>query len=63
MTKWDVRIAYRSEKVEREVKMSKVGPLLSVSRMQVKAHARRQDPAYANLSSRMESLKNRPVYA
>ena len=46
MTKRDVRIAYRSETVEIEMKRGRVRPLLSVSRMQVKAHVHEQDPAY-----------------
>ena len=41
MTTRGVRIAYRSETVEKEVKMSKVRPLPSVSRTRVKAHVRR----------------------
>ena len=36
-----VRIAYRSERVEKEVKMGRVRPLPSVSRTQVKAHIHR----------------------
>ena len=47
MTKRDVRIAYRSETVEIEMKRGRVRPLLSVSRMQVKTHVHKQDPAYA----------------
>ena len=47
MTKRDVRIAYRSETVEIEMKRGRVRSLLSVSRMQVKAHVHKQDPAYA----------------
>ena len=41
MTTRGVRIAYRSEIVEKEVKMSKVRPLPSVSHTRVKAHVRR----------------------
>ena len=36
-----VRIAYRSEGVEKEVKMGRVRPLSSVSRTRVKAHVHR----------------------
>ena len=36
-----VRIAYRSERVEKEVKMGRVRPLPSVSHTQVKAHIHR----------------------
>ena len=39
--KKSVRIAYRSEIVEKEVKMGKVRPLPSISRMWVMAHIRR----------------------
>ena len=44
--KMGVRIAYRSETIEKEVKIGRVRPLLSVSRMRVKARICRQDPAF-----------------
>ena len=53
MTKRGVRIAYRSEIVEKEVKMGRVRPLPSVPRMQVKAHICRQDLAYVGQNPRM----------
>ena len=62
MIKRGVRIAYRSEIVEKEVKNGRVRPLPSVSRTQVKAHVRKQEPAYASLSPCMQSLKNKVVY-
>ena len=63
MMKSGVRIAYRSETVEREMKMGKVRPLSSVSGTQVKAHIHGQDPVYAGPSPHTQSLKNRPAYA
>ena len=46
MTKGGVRIAYRIETVEKEVKMGKVRLLPSVLCRWVKAYVRRQDLAY-----------------
>ena len=62
MTKRGIRIAYRSETVERKVKMGRVRPLLSTSCTLVKTHVHKQDPAYASPSPRTQSLTNRPAY-
>ena len=59
-----VRIAYKSETVEKKkVKMGIIRPLPSVSHMQVKAHVCRQDPVHAGQSPCTQSLKNRAAYA
>ena len=63
MKKLCVRIAYGSETVEKSVKMGRVGFLPGVSRTQVKAHARRQDPTYAGPFPCTQNLKNTPAYA
>ena len=63
MTKRGVRIAYRSEIIEKEVKRGRVRPLPGVSRTQVKAYVCKQDPAYTSPPPHMQSLKNKPVYA
>lgn len=47
MAKRGVRIAYRRETVEKEVKMGRVRPLPSVSCTQVKTHICKWDLAYA----------------
>ena len=62
LTKRCVRIAYGNETVEKWVKMGKVGLLPGISRTQVKAHARRHDPANASPSPHTQNLKNIPVY-
>ena len=49
--------------VKKCVKMGKVGLLPSVSHIQVKAYALRQDLAYASPFPRMQSLKNIPAYS
>ena len=53
MAKKGVRIAYRSETIEKEVKMGRVRPLLSVSHTQVKTNIRRREPAYVGQNSHM----------
>ena len=63
MTKRGVRISYKSETMEKELKFSRVRPLPSASHTWVKAHIRRQDPVYASQNLCMQSLKNRPTYA
>ena len=62
MTKRGFKIAYRSEIVEKEVEMSRVKPLPSVSCTQVKTHVCKQDPAYTGPSPHTQSLKNKPTY-
>ena len=63
MTNRGVRIAYRSETIEKEVKMGRVRPLTSVTHMWVKAYVHRQNPAYTGQNLCTQSPKNRPVYA
>ena len=46
MTKRGVKVAHRSETIEKEVKMGRVRPLTSVTHMWVKAYVHRQNPAY-----------------
>ena len=62
MTRRCVRIAYRSETDEKEMKMGRVGLLPGTSRAQVKASVRRQDPVFVVLFLSMQNLKNRPAY-
>ena len=52
MTKRCVNITCRSDIVEKEVKGGRIRPLPGVSHTWVKAHVRRQDPAYADPSPR-----------
>ena len=52
MTKRCIRIAYKSDTDEKEVKIGRVWPLLGIPRTWVKAHVRRQDPAYAGSFAR-----------
>ena len=47
MTKRGVKVAHRSETIEKEVKMIRARPLPGVSRTRVKTHLHRQDPVYA----------------
>ena len=53
MTKRFVTIAYRNETSEKEMKTGLVELLLDVLHKRVKAHLRRQDPAYAGPSPHM----------
>ena len=62
MTRRCVRIAYRSETDEKEMKIGRVGLLPSISRTQVKARVRKQDLVFAVLFLSMQNLKNRPAY-
>ena len=58
-----VKIAYRSETVEKKkVKMDKVGSLPGISRTRVKAHVHRWDLTYTGHNQCTHNLKNRPAY-
>ena len=63
MTKMCVSIAWGSETGEKLVKMGRARLLPSGSHMQVKAHVRGQDPAYAGSFPCTQNLKNILVYA
>jgi len=62
MTKRGVKVAYRCETIEKEVKMIRARPLPGVSRTWVKTHLHKQDPVYARQNPHMQSLKNRAAY-
>ena len=49
--------------MKKEVEMDRARLLLGVSRMRVKAHAHRQDPAYVGPFPHTQKLKNTPAYA